>query len=131
RRVDSLRWAIAAASTLPRPLVEQIYDRLRVELLYVYGCSENFTVETTDRGDILDGSVGSLVFRGPEGTPPDGTIAVLEPGGDAVLPPRAVGELAFGAANPVKYWKAPDAATDGSYRTGDLGRVDPDGRVYV
>lgn len=130
QRLDSLRWAISAASSLPRPLVEKIYDRLHVDLLYVYGCSENFTVITTDRDEITRGSVGRLVFRGPEGTPPDGTIAILDPGGEP-LPAGAVGEIAFGAARPVKYWKDPDAATDGWYRTGDLGRIDPDGSVYV
>ena len=130
-RVDSLRWAISAASTLPRPLVEQIYDRLGVELLYVYGCSENFTVQTTDRDDILRGSVGRQVFKGPEGTPPDGTVAILEPGGDVPLAAGDVGEIAFGAAHPVRYWKDPDAATDGWYRTGDLGRIDPDGALHI
>ena len=130
-RVDSLRWAISAASTLPRPLVEQIYGRLGVELLYVYGCSENFTVLTTDRDEICRGSVGRLVFRGPDGSPPNGSVAVFDPGTGDRLPPGEVGEIAFGAARPVRYWKAPDAATDGWYRTGDLGRVDPDGRVYV
>jgi len=130
-RLDSLRWAISAASMLPRPLVEQIYGRLGVELLYVYGCSENFTVQTTDRDEILRGSVGKLVFRGPEGTPPNGTLAILEPDGDAVLPPASIGEIAFGARHPVRYWKQPDAATDGWYRTGDLGRIDPDGSIYV
>ncbi|MGH9178218.1 MAG: class I adenylate-forming enzyme family protein [Acidimicrobiales bacterium] len=129
--VASLRWAISAASKLPVPLVDQIYDRLGVELLYVYGCSENFTVLSTDRDEITAGSVGRSVFRGPEGSPPDGTIGVLDPGTGKELPPGAVGELAFGTANPVRYWKAPDAATDGWYRTGDLGRVDPDGLVYV
>jgi acyl-CoA synthetase (AMP-forming)/AMP-acid ligase II len=130
-RVDSLRWAISAASTLPRPLVDAIYERLGVDLLYVYGCSENFTVITTDPDEIRRGSVGHRVFKGPEGEPPNGTVAVLEPGGADVLPPGTVGEIAFGADRPVKYWKDADAATDGWYRTGDLGRVDPDGSVYI
>ena len=130
-RVDSLRWALSAGSTLPRTLADRIYDGLGVDLLYVYGCSENFTVQTTDRDEIRRGSVGRMVFKGPDGTPPDGTIAVLEPGGTAVLSVGEVGELAFGAARPVRYWKDPDAATDGWYRTGDLGRIDADGTVYV
>ena len=130
-RVATLRWAISAASALPRSLADRIYDRLGADLLYVYGCSENFTVLTTDPQEIRRGSVGRLVFKGPEGTPPDGTIAVLEPGGTAALPPGEVGELAFGAARPVRYWKDADAAADGWYRTGDLGRIDPDGSVYV
>ena len=130
-RVDTLRWAISAASALPRALVDRIYENLGVDLLYVYGCSENFTVLTTDREQIRRGSVGRVVFKGPEGTPPDGTIAVLEPGGGTVLAPGEVGELAFGAASPVRYWKDPDAATDGWYRTGDLGRIDADGSVHV
>jgi acyl-CoA synthetase (AMP-forming)/AMP-acid ligase II len=130
-RVDSLRWAISAASNLPQPLVDRIYDRLGVDLLYVYGCSENFTVITTDRDEIRRGSVGRTVFKGPPGTPPDGTVAVFEPESGAQLPAGEVGEIAFGAAVPVKYWKDADAATDGWYRTGDLGRVDPDGTVYI
>jgi acyl-CoA synthetase (AMP-forming)/AMP-acid ligase II len=129
--VGSLRWAISAASNLPRPLVDGIYDRLGVKLLYVYGCSENFTVLTTDPEEIRRGSVGRRVFKGPDGTPPAGSIAVLDPAGGDPLPAGAVGELAFGATCPVRYWKDPDAATDGWYRTGDLGRVDPDGTVYV
>lgn len=130
-RVDSLRWAISAASSLPRGLVDRIYGELGVDLLYVYGCSENFTVLTTDPDEIRRGSVGRIVFKGPEGTPPDGRIAVLEPGGSTPLPAGEMGELAYGAAGPVRYWKDPDAAVDGWYRTGDLGRIDPDGTVYV
>jgi fatty-acyl-CoA synthase/2,3-dihydroxybenzoate-AMP ligase len=72
------------------------------------------------------------VFEGPAGTPPDGTVAALAPGGGTTaLAAGEVGELAFGAARPVRYWMDADAATDGWYRTGDLGRVDPDGTVYV
>jgi len=130
-RVDSLRWAVSAASNLPRPLADRIYDRLGVELLYIYGCSENFSVLTTDRQEIRRGSVGRRIFKGPDGTPPDGTVAVFDPAGGPPLPSGVVGEIAFGAARPVRYWKDADAATDGWYRTGDLGRIDPDGAVYV
>ncbi|HEX3541194.1 MAG TPA: class I adenylate-forming enzyme family protein [Acidimicrobiales bacterium] len=129
--VSSLRWVLTAASKLPSELAEQIYQTLHTEILYVYGCSENFTIHTTDRGDILAGSVGALVFAGPDGEPPDGTVRVVDPEDHSQLAPGEVGEIAFGARRPVHYWRAPDSATDGWYYTGDLGRVDPDGRVYV
>lgn len=129
--VSTLRWVISAAATLPRRLSEPIYDRLGVKILFVYGCSENFTTLTVDRDEILAGSVGGTVFTGPEGTPPNGTIRAVNPLDHTPLPPGDSGELAFGARQPVRYWRAPDAATDGWYYTGDLGRVDPDGRVYV
>ncbi|HYX44719.1 MAG TPA: class I adenylate-forming enzyme family protein [Acidimicrobiales bacterium] len=129
--VASLRWAVTAAAALPRALVERIYDRLGAEIHYVYGCSENFTTQTTDREDILAGSVGREVFEAPAGEPPDGTIRVVRPDDHAPVPVGEVGELAFGARGPVHYWKAPDAATDGWYYTGDLGRIDEDGRIYV
>ena len=130
-RPEHLRWAISAASALPRSLAERIYERLGVRLLYVYGCSENFTVQTTDPEEVLAGSVGRWVFKGPDGTPPDGRVAVLDPATGQQLAAGEVGEIAFGAARPVRYWKDPDAATDGWYRTGDLGRIDEAGRVYL
>ncbi len=129
--VTTLRWAISAATSIPRPVAEGIYEALGADLLYVYGCSEGFTTQTTDREEILQGSVGKSVFRGPPGTAPDGTVAILDPATGAPLPTGEVGEIAFGAANPVRYWRAPDVAEDGWYHSGDLGRVDADGRVFV
>ncbi|MDQ6911013.1 MAG: fatty acid--CoA ligase family protein, partial [Actinomycetota bacterium] len=126
-----LRWVISAAASLPKGLAERVYREMGVEILFIYGCSENFTTRTVDRDDILAGSVGNTVFSGPEGTPPDGSIRAVHPPDHSPLAAGEVGELAFGARRPVRYWKAPDAAEDGWYYTGDLGRVDPDGRVYV
>ena len=129
--VSSLRWVVSAAANLPPALVEQVYERLGTEMLYVYGCSEGFTTKTTDRRDIEQGSVGSLVFKGPEGTPAEGTVAVLDPDDHTPLPPGEIGEIAFRAAAPVRYWRRPPVATSGWYHTGDLGRIDDDGRVFV
>ncbi|MDP9418616.1 MAG: fatty acid--CoA ligase family protein [Actinomycetota bacterium] len=130
-RVESLRWVVSAAASLPRPLAQQVYDRLGAEIFYVYGCSEGFLTATTDRREILTGSVGHRVFRGPSGTPAAGSVRVVGQDPRRPLPPGEMGEIAFSAATPVRYWNQPDAATDGWYRTGDLGRLDPDGSLYV
>lgn len=130
-RVDSLCWAIAAAAPLRPSLLEQLYDRLGVELFFVYGCSEGFLTCTTNREEIFRGTVGRTVFKGPEGTPPTGDVAVVSPDDRTPLGPGQVGEIAFGTSAPVRYWGDPDAATDGWYYTGDLGRIDPDGCIVV
>ncbi len=129
--VSCLRWAVTAAASLPRELALGVYQDLGAAILYVYGCSENFTTLTTDPHEILAGSVGTTVFRAPEPEPPDGSVRVVGPDDHVPLPAGASGEIAFGARRPVHYWGAPDAAVDGWYYTGDLGRIDADGRIYV
>lgn len=130
-RVDSLRWAISAATALPAGLADAIYDRFGVEMLYVFGCAEGFTTRTTDRSEIRRGSVGRTVFRSPDGRPQDGRVRIVDPADHRPLPAGEVGEIVFGAATPVRYWGDPDAATEGWYHTGDLGRIDPDGCLFV
>ncbi len=127
----SLRWAVAAAAALAPPLLDQVYAKLGVELFYVYGCSEGFLVSTTERDEIYAGSVGRSVFRGPPGTPPDGSVAVVEPSDHTPLPPGEVGEIVFGARQPVRYWGEAEVAAEGWYHTGDLGRIERDGRLHV
>jgi len=128
--VSTLRWAISAAATLPRPVAEQVYERLGVDVLFVYGCSEGFTTLTTDRDEILGGSVGRTVFVGPPGTAPAGGVAIFDLDGRP-LPVGQIGEIVFSARQPVCYWRDPDVATDGWYHTGDLGRLDAEGRLYL
>lgn len=129
--VDGLRWAVSAAAPLPRPLADDMYARLGVEIFHVYGCSEGFLTATTDRSDISLGSAGRRVFRGPPGSPPDGSVTVLELERDVPMATNEIGEIAYGAAVPVRYWEEPAVATNGWYRTGDIGCIDSEGRVFV
>lgn len=127
----SLRSVISAASNLPRPLAEWVAGDLGTEMLFVYGCSEGFTTIATDTRDIVEGSVGRTVFRGPDGTPADGTVRIMDPATGVFLADGETGEIVYGAATPVKYWDQPDIAVDGWYHTGDLGVIDAEGRLHV
>ena len=130
-RVDSLRWVPTAAAPLPDALAEQVYQRLGVEIFSVYGCSEGFLCVTTERRDVLAGSVGRSVYSGPASTPPAGTLRVVDPDLHTELPVGELGEIAFGARLPVRYWDEAAVGTDGWYHSGDLGRLDAEGRLFI
>lgn len=130
-QMGSLRWAVTAAAPIPPAVVEGVYERLGAELLNVYGCSEGFITVTADRDEIRRGSVGRNAFRGPEGSAPDGSVAILHPERDTRLLAETAGEIAFGASRPVRYWGEPSVAIDGWYRSGDLGWLDQDGCLFV
>ncbi|MGI8410991.1 MAG: class I adenylate-forming enzyme family protein [Solirubrobacteraceae bacterium] len=129
--VTSLRWVLSAAAGLPRELAEWVYEALGARIMFVYGCSEGFTTLTNDPADIIAGSVGNTVFRGPPGTPAAGTVSIIDPRTAAAIATGETGEIAYGARMPVTYWDHPEVAVDGWYRTGDLGHLDEAGRVYV
>ena len=133
-RVDSLRWVVAAAAALPPAAIEGVYERFGAELLYVYGCSEGFLTQTTDRAEIRAGSAGRQVFRAPRPAiaPPDGSVAILDVEHDVELARGDTGEIAFGTSRAVRYWGEPAPAGAARwYRSGDLGRLDENGRLFV
>jgi len=101
-----------------------------------YGSSEIYTFTVCDHVADKPGSAG----RAGSGQEIRIVRADPEPvvGPDERVPAGAVGEIIASMASPeafAGYWKRPDAdrraIRGGWYFTGDLGRFDPDGELYV
>jgi acyl-CoA synthetase (AMP-forming)/AMP-acid ligase II len=126
RDVRSLRLSAGTAAAFPPALVQRIWDQLGVELVVMYGSSEGVGVATSERSDILLGSVGK---------PQPGAARIIGPQGES-LPPGAVGEIAFSRrVYPVRYYGS-ESAQDGRgdeswFHSGDLGMLDEEGRLFV
>ncbi|MFL5963734.1 MAG: class I adenylate-forming enzyme family protein [Gaiellaceae bacterium] len=120
--VESLRLGIGTAAAFSPQLVRAIRERLGVDLVIMYGSSEGIGVATKDQDDILLGAVGrpateSVAIVGSEREP---------------MPVGEVGEIAFSrAVFPVRYWRDGDTNGDAWYYSGDLGRLDEEGRLFV
>ncbi len=128
--LGSLRHIICGGSPVPQNLI-LAYHKLGIKVYQVYGATEYtgaITFWTHDMDLNKSDSMGKPVFHGD--------VKVLQPGAATEMPPGQVGELClFGPQVFSGYWGNPRATrevlTDGYYRSGDLGRKDEQGYVYV
>ncbi|MEW6453087.1 MAG: AMP-binding protein [Pseudomonadota bacterium] len=123
-----------AGMTMTPALVERCNEQLKPELFVnYYGSSEIYTFTYCTHLDRKPGCAGRAGMNQ--------IIRVVAPdtGGDVVdVPQGEAGEIVASMDSPeafAGYWKRPDAdakAIHGRwYRTGDLGRFDEDGELYV
>ncbi|MGW5112748.1 long-chain-fatty-acid--CoA ligase [Nocardia sp. NPDC004123] len=125
----SLRLACSGGASLPAEVIRSFTERFGCTILEGYGLTESSGAATYNPLDREQraGSVGTAL--------PGTSIEVRDPEG-TVLPADTVGELFMRGPSVMKgYWQRPDATaaelSGGWLRTGDLGRVDADGYVYI
>ena len=126
-----------AGMTMTHALSEECVAELRPDLFVnYYGSSEVYTLSFCDHLDIKPGCAGRpglnqalRVVRAD----PDGSATP-----DDVMPRGDTGEIIASLSSPeafAGYWKRPDATAKalrgGWYFTGDLGRLDEDGELYI
>jgi long-chain acyl-CoA synthetase len=124
-----LRIVASGGAPLPREQAENFERVTGIPVLDTWGLSETSPAATLNRpGATRAGSVGRPI-QGVE-------VCAVGDEGEG-LPAGETGQLAIRGHNVMKgYWRRPEATAaaitpEGWFLTGDLGRVDDDGYVYV
>jgi long-chain acyl-CoA synthetase len=127
--LSELRYIASGAAPLAPEVVSELSRRLPgAEIREGYGLTETSAlVSTTRPGHGRSGAVGQPV--------PGMEVRILD-GGDAEVPTGEVGEICCRSALVMRgYWRAPEQTAEtmrgGWLHTGDLGRMDEDGYLYV
>lgn len=128
--LSSLKYIICGGSPVPQSLIAS-FKEIGIKIQHVYGATEYsgaISFWTHDMGFEKSNSMGKPVFHGG--------VKIFQPGTDMELPPGEVGEIClFGPQVFKGYWNNENATreilTNGFYRSGDLGKKDEDGFLYV
>jgi long-chain acyl-CoA synthetase len=127
---DNLRVGISGAASLPVEFIKGFEEKYKIPIMEGYGLSETCPVATFNHlnKERKPGSVGTPIW-GVE-------IAVMDNDANP-LAPGEVGEVAVRGHNVMKgYYQKPDATAEAFkgttwFHTGDLGRLDEDGYLYI
>jgi acyl-CoA synthetase (AMP-forming)/AMP-acid ligase II len=123
-----LRFIRSCSSSLPPALMAELESKFGVPVAEAYGMTEashQMTCNPLTPGIRKPGSVG--VATGAE-------TAIMEPAGARVLAQGEVGEIVVRGPNVMRgyaHQAAGQGFTDGWFRTGDLGRLDADGYLFI
>ncbi|MGF1471140.1 MAG: class I adenylate-forming enzyme family protein [Rubrobacteraceae bacterium] len=128
--LSSLRLAASGSAALSPELAQKVSSVLGQKVLERYGSTETgLSVSNPYEGERQFGSVGF---------PLPGTELLVVDGENNPLPPGEAGEILLrGPQVFAGYWERPEATEEsfypgGWFRTGDVGRVDPeDGRLAI
>ena len=130
--LSSIKLCLSGGASLPREVQEKFQGITGCTLVEGYGLSETAPVATcnpTTPGGSREGSLG---------VPVPGTVVEItsidEP--EKVLPQGEIGEICISGPQVMKgYWKRNEenerAFAGGRFHTGDVGRIDEDGYVYL
>jgi fatty-acyl-CoA synthase len=128
--ISSLRNITCGASAVSPNLIKA-YEDLGIQIQQVYGITEYTGAVSFWRKEMDEHkfhSMGKAVFGGK--------IKIVDPKSGQELPTGEVGEIVcFGPQVFKGYWNNPDATKNvlknGWYHSGDLGKMDEDGYLYV
>ncbi|MHB1835798.1 MAG: class I adenylate-forming enzyme family protein [Solirubrobacteraceae bacterium] len=127
--LSTLQWISCGAAPLAPEVERAFTERVpQVTIRQGYGLTES--------GALLSTNPTELVKPGSVGVPVPGTEIEIRDADGGVLPQGEVGEICARSPGIMQgYWRSPEATSealqDGWLHTGDLGRFDEDGYLYI
>jgi long-chain acyl-CoA synthetase len=127
--LSTLRYVTSGGAPLA-PEVEQMFNRR------VPGAAIRQGYGLTETAALISSNPVDSVKTGSVGLPVAGTELEIRDGDGRPLPAGEAGEVCVRSPGVMQgYWRAPDATAealgDGWLHTGDIGRVDDDGYLYI
>lgn len=132
---SSLEYLTYGAATIPEALLRQAIDRLGCGFVQMYGMSEAAGGVVALQPHDHDSGVPERLRSA--GTAMPGVAIGIVDDDWTFLPPDTIGEVVVRSASVMEgYWKRPEAdaevfGPDRWMRTGDIGRIDADGYLYI
>jgi len=128
---SSFRVAMFGGSFATEEMIRGIFKRLpHLKISVGYGLTESFAIITSTPFEDALRKIQAV------GKPlPTIDVTIMDGEGNQ-LPPEAIGEIMVRSPKTFKeYWKKPEATkqtiTDGWIHTGDIGKIDDEGFVYI
>lgn len=126
---SSLRLGVSGGAAMPVEVMRQFEERFGIAILEGYGLSETSPVATFSflEFERIPGCVGKAVW---------GTAVRIVDGSGAPVETGAEGEIVIHGHNVMKgYYNRPEATAeairDGWFHSGDIGRMDEQGNVFI
>ncbi|MCP4429307.1 MAG: long-chain fatty acid--CoA ligase [Chloroflexi bacterium] len=126
---NTLRYSVSGGAAIPVEIMKTFDAKFKVNILEGYGLSETSPIASFNRIDRerKPGSVGLPVW---------GVDIRIVDEEDEDVPQGELGEIVIRGHNVMKgYYKKPSATADafrhGWFHTGDIGRFDEDGYIYI
>jgi len=134
--LSSLKRLTASGASVPQRLIQSVKENLGIYLMNIYGLSEASGLSTWvpygDTPEHVEKSVGLPM--------PHCELAILDPTTEEALPTGVEGEICTkevfpGSQHMKGYYKKPELTAEtirnGWLHSGDLGKMDEDGYVYL
>jgi long-chain acyl-CoA synthetase len=127
--LSTIRLAFSAGTALPRPFFDGFLDKFGVPVRQLYGCTEAGTL-TANLDDDPVATFESV------GAPVDGVEVLIEDEEGQLVPPDTVGEIAVRSPGLTSGYSDMEelnrqAFRDGFFLSGDLGKLDEEGRLTI